>query len=656
MMEPMDPLRELAMCCGLGRRRRDFGPPMDPRNYYYSPSTAHLSAGNTTTWPLSTQFGPPPQPYLLFTQPVIIAGNPAAPSQANTMTWIQHAQSASPTTSPFQALPVMAGPQPVSQQQPNLIASQNAIYSSTAAVNTSVFNAPSTSIYDSSRQANLNRGKNTYLMATPSQHQVARTISTQIQRPEKRNISLTSEILRELEKIEKQVDLTKDMELIERFGIVITRALDPYSLREHLTEATLRRYHNHFLMSEDYVIRFIEIIKRPGQTLGLYIRNVQFESPHTRLVREGLVITKIESDSPIYNSQVLHVGDEILSINLIDVQGMSLDDVVIIMSIPRRLVLALRIPKERDQLLRANLIHQHQVIRSSIERETGSTKDFREAMTSIESVQRAMDSSMRLPLTDAIYRNDANVMPIDNRNGDFEVVSRAKTDLNASIHHARPIRVQSALQVNEVLNGKLPGGEFAQDNYDNDYPRRYSSSGDRPFEERFGLDRPNFNDNITSAAISHSQEQTLGSRMGRQSGASSAIGDDNNHEDRFRNLGIDSEIASLERDAMNKEKPKLSDLSQAPFGDNRDSDPDGSQRISSKLPRRTLPIRPDLAGSSSSSIKQPIISNLHLGDTPEQSSYFSSSIDAINRELKELRRQRMALGSNEPSLDSRIDF
>lgn len=81
----------------------------------------------------------------------------------------------------------------------------------------------------------------------------------------------------------------------------------------------------------------MEIVKRPGQTLGLYIRE---GDGGTR--SDGVFISRIALESAVYNSGCLKVGDEILAVNLVDVRRMSLDDVVIIMSIPRRLLLCTR--------------------------------------------------------------------------------------------------------------------------------------------------------------------------------------------------------------------------------------------------------------------------------------------------------------------------
>jgi hypothetical protein len=89
-------------------------------------------------------------------------------------------------------------------------------------------------------------------------------------------------------------------------------------------------------------VHFVEIVKRPGQTLGLYIREGNGVDRY-----DGVFISRIAIESAVFNSGCLGVGDEILAVNLVDVTHMSLDDVVILMSIPRRLVLTIRQRKGR---------------------------------------------------------------------------------------------------------------------------------------------------------------------------------------------------------------------------------------------------------------------------------------------------------------------
>ncbi|XP_064477488.1 rho GTPase-activating protein 100F-like isoform X2 [Ornithodoros turicata] len=138
---------------------------------------------------------------------------------------------------------------------------------------------------------------------------------------------ISTEVFRQIEAVERQYD-PSHLEALEKRGETIVRPLDPRSLGRAGADAA-RRYPPGSC--------FVEIIKRPGQTLGLYIR----EGDGARTT-EGVFISRIALESAVYHSGLLKVGDEILAVNLVDVRRMSLDDVVIIMSIPRRLVLAVR--------------------------------------------------------------------------------------------------------------------------------------------------------------------------------------------------------------------------------------------------------------------------------------------------------------------------
>lgn len=77
--------------------------------------------------------------------------------------------------------------------------------------------------------------------------------------------------------------------------------------------------------------------------VGLYIREGNGSDRS-----DGVFISRIALESSVWNSGCLRVSDEILAVNLVDVTKMSLDDVVIIMSIPRRLVLAIRTRRGRS--------------------------------------------------------------------------------------------------------------------------------------------------------------------------------------------------------------------------------------------------------------------------------------------------------------------
>ncbi|XP_030852224.1 rho GTPase-activating protein 100F isoform X2 [Strongylocentrotus purpuratus] len=112
-----------------------------------------------------------------------------------------------------------------------------------------------------------------------------------------------------------------------------------------------------------FLLRTVEILKIPGETLGFYIREGDgFE----RL--DGIFVSRLMLGGLVEDSGMIRVGDEILYVNNVDVSFKSLDDVYMVMQIPTRLLITLK----SRQIGRSSYRHSSSQIHSARYDKSGS--------------------------------------------------------------------------------------------------------------------------------------------------------------------------------------------------------------------------------------------------------------------------------------------
>ena len=90
--------------------------------------------------------------------------------------------------------------------------------------------------------------------------------------------------------------------------------------------------------SGSFILRTVEIRREPSQSLGFYI-----QEGDGWLRRDGVFISRVNLGSMVEVNGLLHVGDEVLKVNNVDVSSLSLDDVVLMMTVVRKLVLTIKV-------------------------------------------------------------------------------------------------------------------------------------------------------------------------------------------------------------------------------------------------------------------------------------------------------------------------
>ena len=102
--------------------------------------------------------------------------------------------------------------------------------------------------------------------------------------------------------------------------------------------AVERKDGDHLDESGMFIIRNVVIIKNSASPLGFFIR--QGDGSYKK---NGIFVSRVTQGSIVDANGLLKVGDEIIAVNYVDIDGFSLDDVVRMIQAPRKLILTIQI-------------------------------------------------------------------------------------------------------------------------------------------------------------------------------------------------------------------------------------------------------------------------------------------------------------------------
>ena len=126
----------------------------------------------------------------------------------------------------------------------------------------------------------------------------------------KKPSGISEEVFRQLETVQNRYDSTTAAAFREfqKTGNMIVRTLDPRQFMR-LANETAAKIHVD-TNDPDSLTSFVEIVKRPGQTLGLYIREGNGIDRN-----DGVFISRIAIDSAVYKSGCLQVRSGLASLS-----------------------------------------------------------------------------------------------------------------------------------------------------------------------------------------------------------------------------------------------------------------------------------------------------------------------------------------------------